>query len=498
MKTRKTAGSSIQKALIPFCGRDDIITPDAENKSSARNTDKFFTEHPHPKINDVRKFLGDEIWNSYFKFAFVRNPWSLVVSRYHWNKRGVDCSKQDFKIFLTKYCSKEAYWGPAHYYVNDLQQNYTCINGQISLDYIGKIETLHDDFKFILNKLNLPYVDLPKSKSSFKPKYFRHYTEYYTEDLIDLVSKYFSKDIKDFEYTYNQEIVTRRIHPIVTREMLPNNISDNINGPSLIKVPEWIDNPLGKYYLYFAHHQGNHIRLAYSDEITGPYKLHDGGTLKLEQTPCKNHIASPDVHIDEKNKKIILYYHGDVKIGQKTFMSVSDDGLEFISDDKVLGEFYFRVFQYKEKFYSVAKNKNEGGVIYESDSWDGEFKPKFELIPNMRHSAVYVNGDFLFLFYTCIGDMPESIFMTKINLKNWKVLSVEKIIEPKTQYEGANLPMRKSMPGSSTLRYGGMVNELRDPYVYIEKNKIFMLYSLAGEFGIGLTQLYNKGNYGRN
>jgi hypothetical protein len=441
MKTRKTAGSSIQKALIPFCGRDDIITPDAENKSSARNTDKFFTEHPHPKINDVRKFLGDEIWNSYFKFAFVRNPWSLVVSRYHWNKRGVDCSKQDFKIFLTKYCSKEAYWGPAHYYVNDLQQNYTCINGQISLDYIGKIETLHDDFKFILNKLNLPYVDLPKSKSSFKPKYFI---------------------------------------------------------PSLIKVPEWIDNPLGKYYLYFAHHQGNHIRLAYSDEITGPYKLHEGGTLKLEQTPCKNHIASPDVHIDEKNKKIILYYHGDVKIGQKTFMSVSDDGLEFISDDKVLGEFYFRVFQYKEKFYSVAKNKNEGGVIYESDSWDGEFKPKFELIPNMRHSAVYVNGDFLFLFYTCIGDMPESIFMTKINLKNWKVLSVEKIIEPKTQYEGANLPIRKSMPGSSTLRYGGMVNELRDPYVYIEKNKIFMLYSLAGEFGIGLTQLYNKGNYGRN
>ncbi|NET62179.1 MAG: hypothetical protein F6K47_40550, partial [Symploca sp. SIO2E6] len=32
----------------------------------------------------------------------------------------------------------------------------------------------------------------------------------------------------------------------------------NINGPSLIRVPEWIENPLGRYYLYFAHHQGKY------------------------------------------------------------------------------------------------------------------------------------------------------------------------------------------------------------------------------------------------
>ena len=47
----------------------------------------------------------------------------------------------------------------------------------------------------------------------------------------------------------------------------------NINGPSLLKVPDWIADPLGKYYLYFAHHKGEQIRMAYSDTITGPYKL---------------------------------------------------------------------------------------------------------------------------------------------------------------------------------------------------------------------------------
>ncbi|GIT64032.1 MAG: hypothetical protein Ct9H300mP22_4320 [Gammaproteobacteria bacterium] len=44
----------------------------------------------------------------------------------------------------------------------------------------------------------------------------------------------------------------------------------NIQGPSLIKVPEWIENPLGKYYLYFADHKGLYIRLAYADELQDP------------------------------------------------------------------------------------------------------------------------------------------------------------------------------------------------------------------------------------
>ena len=41
----------------------------------------------------------------------------------------------------------------------------------------------------------------------------------------------------------------------------------NINGPSLIRVPDWLPNPLGQYYLYFAHHKGDHMRLAYADSV---------------------------------------------------------------------------------------------------------------------------------------------------------------------------------------------------------------------------------------
>ena len=55
-------------------------------------------------------------------------------------------------------------------------------------------------------------------------------------------------------------------NPIITPEM-DDRIGGNINGPSLIRVPNWIHNPLGQYYLYFAHHQGKFIRMAYADHL---------------------------------------------------------------------------------------------------------------------------------------------------------------------------------------------------------------------------------------
>ena len=57
-------------------------------------------------------------------------------------------------------------------------------------------------------------------------------------------------------------------NPIITPET-GYGIGSNINGPSLIKVPDWLPNPLGNYYLYFSHHRGTYIRMAYADRIEG-------------------------------------------------------------------------------------------------------------------------------------------------------------------------------------------------------------------------------------
>src|SRR5262245_41850548 len=130
--------------------------------------------------------------------------------------------------------------------------------------------------------------------------------------------------------------------PIITPELDPS-LGPNIQGPSLIRVPEWVSGRLGRYYLYFADHKGRYIRLAYADNLLGPWRIHVPGSLRLEgsylltepprgpadalaklrATPkpanlshdlfteaTTPHIASPDVHVDETNRRIVMYYHG--------------------------------------------------------------------------------------------------------------------------------------------------------------------------------------------
>ena len=65
------------------------------------------------------------------------------------------------------------------------------------------------------------------------------------------------------------QVVRFETNPIIRPGMpgLEGADGANINGPSLIRVPAWADKPLGKYYLYFAHHGGKYIRLAYATAL---------------------------------------------------------------------------------------------------------------------------------------------------------------------------------------------------------------------------------------
>ena len=102
--------------------------------------------------------------------------------------------------------------------------------------------------------------------------------------------------------------------PIINVELLPTTVPHgSINGPSMIRVPNFVPNPLGSYYLYFSHHDGKSIHIAHSHYVGGPFTVHPAGSLRLEQVTskdiCRNHIASPDVIIDHEKQEIRMYYH---------------------------------------------------------------------------------------------------------------------------------------------------------------------------------------------
>ena len=71
--------------------------------------------------------------------------------------------------------------------------------------------------------------------------------------------------------------------PIISTDLHPS-IGLNIQGPSVIRAPNWIEGRLGDYYLYFADHKGRYIRLAYADNLLGPWKIHPPGSLQLEES----------------------------------------------------------------------------------------------------------------------------------------------------------------------------------------------------------------------
>ncbi len=277
-------------------------------------------------------------------------------------------------------------------------------------------------------------------------------------------------------------------NPIISPGM-DKQLGGNINGPSLIRVPNWINNPLGKYYLYFASHNGTYIRMAYSHRLKGPWAIYKPGVLPLAKSFCKRHIASPDVHVDNEAHQIRMYYHGGgpTRGHQVSRVALSADGLNFKARPDILGRPYFRVFQWSGYYYAIAKP----GALNRSADGLTSFEQGPRLFEkNMRHSALKLDGDVLSVFYSNVSDCPECILLAKIQLAEdwmeWQVSAPEVVLKPETDYEGANLPNEPSRIGYAATR----VRQLRDPAVFKENGRTYLLYTVSGEYGIAIAEIF--------
>lgn len=315
----------------------------------------------------------------------------------------------------------------------------------------------------------------------------------------------------------------------------------NINGPSLIRVPDWLPHPLGKYYLYFAHHKGSYLRLAYADSLSGPWKVFDSEVLPLNKTdlatepsdkasgvydlikythlsealalykigadarkaweerqekkirsspPTTPHVASPEVIVDHEHKKIRLYYHGVVEGSlQMTKVAESEDGLDFQARKGILGLPYMRVFNYRGKVYGMSMP----GILYRSLDGISEFevRKRWLFSTDVRHAGLYLNGEDLYIFFSKVGDSPERIFYTRMNMRaedwnEWAAEPPRELLRPERAWEGASLEKKASLRGAM----GEAVNQLRDPDIFRDVDgKLYMLYTGAGEQAIGIVSL---------
>jgi hypothetical protein len=107
---------------------------------------------------------------------------------------------------------------------------------------------------------------------------------------------------------------------------------------------------------------------------------------------------------------------------------------------------------------------------------------------DMRHTAVKLDGDILSVFFSRAHDCPEHILMSQIELTpdwmTWQPTEPISILRPEAECEGADQPLVPSNRGS----VHEPVCQLRDPGIYREGDKTYLLYSVAGEQGIGIAE----------
>ncbi len=205
-KTARTTGSegfAPRSRLIDclvYGYRPTVKFFNAFNILTRRKGTQLLTGFPkHAMAMDVKEKLPKHIWNNYFKFAFVRNPWDWNVSLYFYlreNKRlpaHQDAANVDFFDFIKRRCASRP-----------PQQIDFISNGEktIMLDFVGRFENIAADVNFIRSKLKLKPLQLPRRNiSRLRPR--PDYRSFYDSETADLVRRCFADDIRIFEYKFN-------------------------------------------------------------------------------------------------------------------------------------------------------------------------------------------------------------------------------------------------------------------------------------------------------
>ena len=344
--------------------------------------------------------------------------------------------------------------------------------------------------------------------------------------------------------------------PIIDQDMFDDlgveDEGENINGPSLIRIPDWISpanraNRSAVYYLYFADHVGDYVRMAWAENITGPWHLYQigsnvargnrgvldnggrdinvGNGIVIEE----NHLASPDVHVDNENRQIILYFHsgsstffnGEEMNGQFTWVATSPDGLDF--NDRIepvrLSTSYVRVFEHDNELYAFDNSSSPKRALDADNPWEppsnyysgatlsslwetrsGSFtqEPIEENLGlsraelRVRHTAVRVVGNELQVFYTRRGDSPERVMMSTVDLRagdfeNWEFsFPPAELLTATSGWEGGQYEPEPSETSAAPEN----VNQLRDPYVFEDSDgSLYLIYAGSGEDGLGIAAM---------
>lgn len=204
IKSGKVAGSSLEMALRPHLGDEDVITPIAEDidgdyehtSKNYRNSciyDEIVSKgsrgifYEHAQAYEIKGMIPSSVWNSYYKFSIERDPREKSLSVYYHNRNGIKWPKYRNFINLVqnrlplsidlpyphpscaKSCSLERWLNEDRKHGFTYNWNRYTVNDKVIVDKVysyGHLDKLINDLEDIIGTK----LVLPKLKSQFRKR----------------------------------------------------------------------------------------------------------------------------------------------------------------------------------------------------------------------------------------------------------------------------------------------------------------------------------------
>lgn len=161
----------------------------------------------HHTVQEYKKAYGKKLFEKYFKFTFVRNPWDRLVSAFWFlkaggvNRRDKEwagehlASYNNFDRFVKSWLNSKSIYSHIHFVP---QYEFICNKkSRLEVDFVGYFENFEQDFQFVREKLGI-CTDLSRLNASRRT----HYKNYYDIETIEIVADVYQKDIEIFGYDF--------------------------------------------------------------------------------------------------------------------------------------------------------------------------------------------------------------------------------------------------------------------------------------------------------
>ena len=191
----KTAGTSVKRALRRYAmpGWQEPVNFFFKRMGIPQFGPRQWSDHF--SAGQLIEEIGRQQFNSYFSFAFVRNPWDWEVSHYKYicrNDRHVDHERVrkfvGFSDYLKWRCDGNF----------RLQRDYLTDGDDLVVDFVGRFERLDVDFAHVCSQIGVKRR-LPKLNRTRR----RPFREFYDANLVELITKTYEPDIRLFEYEFD-------------------------------------------------------------------------------------------------------------------------------------------------------------------------------------------------------------------------------------------------------------------------------------------------------